>query len=178
MAGQNWQALTPYNVGTPGSINRANGGAGYQAIGFRDAMDARRTMMGQRVPQAEYPDGYLGTITNRRQDKMLTSIQSRLTQRSYQRGIHKGERRDPQDYYWDEYVSPEAGIREQMAGRKWTASGNPVERLHNQGKSAITSPAEMARLQAMYGVKGEPANSAEINAARAARLKRLSPAWR
>jgi hypothetical protein len=178
MSGQNWQALTPYNIGTPGTPGRANSGAGYQAIGFRDVLDARRSMQGDRVPQAEYPDGYLGTITNRRQDKLLSSIQSRLTQRSYQRGVHKGERVDPHDYYWNEYVSPEAGIANQMRGLKWTASGDPVERMVNQGKNAITSPSEMARLQAKYGLEGRPAQADTIDPVRAEKLKRIAPSWR
>jgi hypothetical protein len=178
MSGQNWQSLTPYNIGTPGSINRANGGGGHQAIGFRDALDARRSMMGQRVPEAEYPDGYLGTIVNRRQDKLLGKIQERLTQRSYQRGVHKGERIDPNDYYWNEYVSPDAGVRAQMRGLRWTASGDPVERLAHMGKSAITSPSEMARLQAKYGATGSPSGAMQIDPVRASQLKRLSPSWR
>lgn len=176
--GSNWQALTPYNIGTPGSVNRANGGGGHQAIGFRDVLDARRSMMGQRVPQAEYPDGYLGTITNRRQDRLLEKMQSRLTQRSYQRGVHKGERVDPQDYYWNEYVSPEAGVRAQMMGQRWTASGDPVERLAHQGKIDFTKPGDLALLQAKYGVDAAPDSNAAVDLVRAQRLKRLAPSWR
>ena len=41
------------------------------------------------APGAAYPDGYLGTITDRQQDKLLGAVQSRLTDRSYQRGVHK-----------------------------------------------------------------------------------------
>jgi hypothetical protein len=109
---------------------------------------------------------------------LLSSIQSRLTQRSYQRGVHKGERVDPHDYYWNEYVSPEAGIANQMRGLKWTASGDPVERMVNQGKNAITSPSEMARLQAKYGLEGRPAQADTIDPVRAEKLKRIAPSWR
>src|SRR5437763_11635062 len=90
---------TPLNIGQPGSVVRANGGGGHQAIGYRSGLDARRSAGGaDRVPSAEYPDGYLGTITARRDDRLLKNVQSRLTERSYQRGVHKGERVDPQDY--------------------------------------------------------------------------------
>lgn len=75
----------------------------------RSVLDARR-MMYNRTPQAEYPDGYLGTITSRRGDRMLDSLKARVNQRSYQRGVHLGERIDPGDYLYPEDMGPLDGI--------------------------------------------------------------------
>src|SRR5206468_7107201 len=110
----NWQYLTP--VDQPGSNVRANGGAGVTALSFRDALDSARTPMGQRVPQAQYPDGYLGTIQSRREDRILDKVKQRLNDRSYQRGVHKGERIDPSDYYWPDEVNPQVGLEYEARG--------------------------------------------------------------
>jgi hypothetical protein len=75
----------------------------------RSVLDARR-MMYNRVPQAEYPAGYLGTITSRRGDRVLDSLKARVNQRSYQRGVHLGERIDPGDYLWPDEQDPLRGI--------------------------------------------------------------------
>lgn len=78
----------------------------------RSVLDARR-MMYNRTPNAEYPSGYLGTIIDRRQDKLFDSLQARVNQRSYQRGVHLGERIDPGDYLWPEETGPFAGLERQ-----------------------------------------------------------------
>jgi hypothetical protein len=70
-------------------------------------------MMYDSTPQSEYPDGYLGTITSRRGDRILDSLKARVNQRSYQRGVHLGERIDPGDYLWPEGVTPLDGIERQ-----------------------------------------------------------------
>ena len=44
---------------------------------------------------------------------MLDSLKARVNQRSYQRGVHLGERIDPGDYLWPEGVSPLDGIERQ-----------------------------------------------------------------
>ena len=73
----------------------------------RSEMDFLRMGVG-REPSAEYPDGYLGTIRTRRDDRgrpnsvseqVLNGLKIRQTQRGYQRGVHRGERIDPNDYY-------------------------------------------------------------------------------
>lgn len=76
----------------------------------RSVLDARR-MMYNRTPNAEFPDGYLGTITSRRGDRVLDSLKARVNQRSYQRGVHLGERIDPGDYLWPEEQDPLRGIQ-------------------------------------------------------------------
>ena len=67
----------------------------------RDYLDALR-MNWRRTPEAQYPDGYLGTIKTRREDRMLNSLKRRMNNRPYTRGIHKGERIDTTDYFWPE----------------------------------------------------------------------------
>lgn len=75
----------------------------------RSVLDARR-MMYNRTPNAEYPSGYLGTITSRRGDRVLDSLKARVNQRSYQRGVHLGERIDPGDYLYPDEMGPLDGI--------------------------------------------------------------------
>lgn len=176
MSGQSdWQYLTPYNIGQPGSNVRANGGAGVGALHFRDPLDARRAMTGDRVPQAEYPDGYLGTIQSRREDRLLNSVKGRLTQRSYQRGIHKGERIDPQDYLWDETFNPQTGLEYQARGLKWTQRGSAVERLQYLGQTEFSSEAEKRSFLGRFGVSDTPL---EVDPVRQQKLSRLLPKWR
>jgi hypothetical protein len=91
---QNWQYATPVPVG--GSVTY---GGGSQAIQWLDPMDAARSMQGNRLPQAQYPDGYLGTIQSRRDQRLMNSLTARANQKSYDRGVHKGERVDPGDYF-------------------------------------------------------------------------------
>lgn len=169
---------TPLNIGQPGSVVRANGGGGHQAVGYRNALDARRSAGGaDRVPSAEYPDGYLGTINGRRSDKMLQSIQSRLTQKNYQRGVHKGERVDPSDYKWTADVNPQAGLEAQAMGTRWTATGTPTERLAHMGKVNALSPQDMAALQQQYNV--DPNNQTQVvNAQRKMAMRGMLPSWK
>lgn len=179
----------PYAVAQPGGVVRANGGGGHQVIGWRSALDARRTMQGQRTPQAEYPDGYLGTIVDRQKDKLLENVQSRLTQRSYQRGVHKGDKIDQRDYYWPDEFTPQTGLEYEAQqfidpddGRvhqmKWRAAGAVEERLVNRGKNApMASPAEIAAVAQRMGIDPQMASST-IDPVRADRIKRLLPNWR
>lgn len=115
----NIQYLAPLGVPQPGSPVQtgaggyAGGVGGVQALQFRSPVDAARSMMGQRIPSAEYPDGYLGTIRSRRDDRILDTVKSRLNERGYQRGVHKGERIDPSDYFWPPGFDPMSRIEMQ-----------------------------------------------------------------
>ena len=104
-------------IGQPGSTVQGGGASGFngnvQSLTFRDPVDAARSMMGQRAPSAEYPDGYLGTIQSRREDRVLNTVKERLNERGYQRGVHKGERIDPSDYYWPSGYGPDSGTQRQ-----------------------------------------------------------------
>lgn len=161
-----WQYNTPYNIGQPGSTN---------LVGYRDILDAKRTNSQARIPSAEYPDGYLGTIINRREDRLLKAVQGRMTDRNYQRGVHKGEKLDPRDYYWPEEFQPDTGIRYEARGLQWTARGSVTERLAHGGMETA-SPQEMAAAQAQYGVDAE--SPKQIDPLRQQRLARLLPQWR
>jgi hypothetical protein len=166
----------PYSAGGPGS--NYGGGGSYQAIGYRDIMDARRAMATGRIPQAEYPDGYLGSINSRRGDRLLQGVKNRLTQRSYQRGVHRGERIDPRDYYWTEQVNPDIALQYQEKNLKWTQKGyTPAEQLTHMGKIDFTTPEEMAAIYRQYGLQ-IPAPEKGIDPIRAERMKRLLPGYR
>jgi hypothetical protein len=82
---------------------------------FHDQYDAQRSMWG-RTPEAMYPDGYLGTISSRREDKLLDSVKNITGKRSYTRGVHKGERIDPSDYHWTPEWNPMVGLRSEAVG--------------------------------------------------------------
>lgn len=163
-ASQNWSGL-----GAGGMFGSFNfGGGGTPAA--RSDLDAMRMGTG-RVPHAEYPDGYLGTIRSRRDDKgnpnsvsetVLDSMKSRVTQRSYQRGVHKGERIDPGDYGWPSQWSNETGIRNQMRGRRTSLVGIPAQPTHlvNDGKADIPNQV-----------------TTQINPIRRDQFARLRPSW-
>ena len=128
-------------------------------------------------------DGYLGTIRTRRDDRgrpgstsenVLDSLKIRITQRGYQRGVHKGERIDGASYYYPEGLENYRGIERQMKavheGNTWVAKRNadnqklaPAPHLPNDGKAGPT-----AKSDAPMGV----------NMNRAKRLSSLSPNWK
>lgn len=142
----------------PGSSATYGGGGGNVtaagAVQFRSPIDAARAAAG-RLPQAEYPDGYLGNIIDRRSDRLIQAVKERLTDRSYQRGVHKGSRISPKDYLWpDGGVTPDAGLERQAATAmqagntqvvaRYAPSLDPVERLAHQGRTAgMATPGEL-----------------------------------
>lgn len=159
---QNWQYL-----GASGYIGAyTTTGGGGTPIVPRSSMDFLRLGVG-RAPQAEYPDGYLGTIRTRRDDKgkpysvgdtVLDSLKNRQNQRAYQRGVHKGERIDPGQYLWPEDLEPDRRLNERLyrltevegavvySVKKYAQDPDlaPAPHLVNDGKSNISSnvPAE------------------------------------
>ena len=159
---QNWQYL-----GASGYIGAytTTGGGGTPVVP-RSGMDFARMGVG-RAPQAEYPDGYLGTIRTRRDDKgkpyslgdtVLDSLKNRQNQRAYQRGVHKGERIDAAQYMWPENLEPDRSLNPKnyrleviegavVYSRMRTAPEvelAPAPHLVNDGKANISSnvPAE------------------------------------
>ena len=132
----------------------------------RSDLDYQRLGLG-RVPEAEYPDGYLGTIRSRRDDKgkpyavsdtVLDSLKNRQNQRAYQRGVHKGERIDPGQYRWPADLRPDrrlnprlykminkdGGLNMLMARHTPNQNLAPAPKLINDGKANISAnvPAE------------------------------------
>ena len=87
-----------------------------------DQLDALR-MYWRRTPEAQYPDGYLGTINPRRGDRLLDGLKQRQTNRPYTRGIHKGERIDSRDYLWPPEFNLWTGLEHQAAGVKFSPPG-------------------------------------------------------
>jgi len=138
------------------------GGGGVPEPFFRNLMDARRSMY-RRTPESAYPDGYLGTITSRKGDKMFDALKNRVNQRSYQRGVHKGERIDPADYFWPEEYDPHTrGLEATVTGRRQV----PVGVLTVIPTSEALLPASGARL------------TNTLNPRRQAQLRHLAPTWR
>ena len=125
-------------------------------------LDSQRLGIG-RTPQAEYPDGYLGTIRSRRDDRVLDATKSRVNQRSYQRGVHKGERIDQSDYYWPMELQPDRGLRNERKGMRTTflEQLTPPPKLVNDGKAQVEA--------------NEPGR---INQRRKQQLQRLMPTYR
>lgn len=167
---QNWQSLGAGGM-YGGYAMGAGGNATIHDVGARSVMDGLRMGTG-RVPSAEYPDGYVGTIRSRRDDKgkpnsvseaVLDSVQTRVNQRSYQRGVHKGERIDPNDYVWAGDWTNQTGIANQMRGRKTSLSVQMAAAPHlvNDGKADIPNKVP-----------------AEINPRRVDQFARMRPNWR
>jgi hypothetical protein len=170
----NWQSLGPQ--GAPVASGPVYGGGGRtDLIGYRSILDARRAAATVKTPEAEYPDGYLGNVNSRREDRLLKGIQSRLTQRSYQRGIHKGERIDPSDYFWPTTFNPQTGLDTQATGLRFAPLGVPEEQIHYMGKRHMLSPQQLEATGARYGVSGGP--STTVDPIRAAKMQRLLPDW-
>lgn len=172
---QNWQYLAPFGAAAPGTV--AYGGGGRTDLtGYRDVLDARRSMATPRVPEAEYPDGYLGNVNARREDRLLKGVQSRLTQRSYQRGVHKGERIDPSDYYWSAEFNPQTGLEREAAGMKFAPTGLPEEQIQHLGRRHMLSPSQLGEMAQRYGLESDQVLA--LDPSRAAKLSRLMPTWR
>lgn len=128
----NTQYLPP--VGQQGSVTQYGGGGGLPISGFRSILDAKLAAATGKTPEAQYPDGYLGSITDRHADKLLDTIKNNA--RAYTRGVHKGSRISPRDYFWEEGFNLYTTIENRMAGdtQRFAAQGNPAERLAHGGK--------------------------------------------
>jgi hypothetical protein len=164
---QNWQNIG--GSGFQGTYTNYGGGGGLPVA--RSDLDFQRMGTAQ-APQAEYPDGYLGTIRSRRDDRLLDSMKTRVGQKSYQRGVHKGERIDVSEYLWPDNFQPDAGLKRAARAKKM---GNvlmatrfapdplltPAPHLVNDGKANLRA--------------NEPG---EINEKRAKQFDRMKPSWR
>lgn len=176
----NWQSLSVNGMPQPGGTTIGGGGGTFSGTGFRSLVDMRRSASTPaRTPYAEYPDGYLGNINTRRSDRLLSNIQNRLTQRSYQRGVHKGERIDPADYHWNDVVYPEAGIEAQARGERWTAIGaTPEQQINHMGKNHLLTPDEVARVANGLNLAPGLQPAGQIDPVRSQKMSRLLPRWR
>lgn len=189
MAGSNfWIANFPGGVGQPSAP--AYGGGGADMLAARDPLDAKRQAAGF-APGASYPDGYLGNVGGRQNDKMAV-LQTRLTSTSYQRGVHVGEKVPKNAYSWSADMNPTMGLERQMQAipvdqegglvyqnARQSVTGNPVEMLANDGKMASATTREQE--QALIDRGGDPSMNpvTQLSPTRAARMQatHMLPRW-
>lgn len=166
----------PFGMNSAAPVQGGGGGGGDSTMGslrrmapgevpepfFRDDMDFQRAMY-RRVPSAEYPDGYLGTMRFRRDDRLMANIQGRLNQRQYQRGVHKGERIDPGDYFWQPDFNPRSGLEREAQGLRWAPAETLVTRSATQERQMIPRGSQ---------------SLIEVSPERQAQLRHLAPSWR
>ncbi len=140
---------------------RSSSGAGGDPF-YRTVLDAQRSMH-RRIPSADYPDGYLGTIRSRRDDRLLDGLKARQGRRPYSRGVHKGERINPTDYFFPPEFTAESGIERQMTTglRHAPLLSYQETQLVNEGKVTPRGGASL-----------------EPDLLRATELSRLAPPWR
>lgn len=164
---QNWQSL-----GGNGFMGYNNqGGQGTPVA--RGELDAIRIGTG-RVPQAEYPDGYLGTIRSRRDDRLLDSIKSRVNQKAYQRGVHKGERIEPSMYYWSPEFNDQMGLK-RIAKAQYDPQQGVWLVPRNTPQTYLTPAPHLVNDGKANTVADTPG---VINQQRANQMNYLKPVWR
>lgn len=129
-------------IGQQGSVTQYAGGGGQALTGFRNILDARLAAATGKTPEAQYPDGYLGSVIDRRADKLMQTVRNNA--RSYTRGVHKGSRIAPQDYFWPDDLTPYTTLENRMHGdrQRFAAQGNPAERLAHGGKNITNEEAK------------------------------------
>jgi len=181
-----WVPSQPYN-GSPGQATYGGGGYNSGVVQYRSNLDAKRVANGQ-LPYAQYPDGYLGSLSqDRRQDKLMGAVQDQLNNKSYQRGVHKGEKIARSDYFWPADAQPDRGLRREARTatrgpntinvQRYTPRGNPVERLAHLGKTAGLSAPEQQNIYKQYGVSmaKNPVVISDPDAK--ARMQKMRPSW-
>jgi hypothetical protein len=145
---------------------------------FRNDLDALRTMY-RRTPDAQYPDGYLGTIESKRRDRLYDGLKSRTNVKPFSRGVHKGERMDNRDYFWPPEFEPWSALESQSAGMRYVIPGA----LMDAGFMPTSmQPEPNSARMAKVGTRGIPARVGtvewgKIDPDRATALKRLAPPW-
>jgi hypothetical protein len=164
---QNWQS-----IGGQGFSGYNNVGGQGTAVA-RSELDSIRIGTG-RVPQAEYPDGYLGTIRSRRDDRLLDSIKNRVNQRAYQRGVHKGERIEASAYFWPTEFNSQTSLKRQGKAKYDPEAG--VFRIPRQAPDIRLTPApHLVNDGKANMVSDQPGT---INVLRANQLNYLRPVYR
>lgn len=148
----------------------------------RSELDFLRLGVG-REPSAEYPDGYLGTIRSRRDDRgrpastsdrVMDSMKIRVGQRSYQRGVHRGERIDASDYYYPEGLEPDRGVRRQMRGK---LDGNVIRVARNVEFASI-APAPHLPNDGKAGPTVRSDAPVTMNEVRQNQMRSMRPSWK
>lgn len=161
-------ALHPSNnvqhLGAAGIRDGYTTSGGTGRIPTRDWMDEIRVGQG-RTPASEWPDGYLGQLRDRRDDRILGEVRKRENTRPYNRGVHKGERIGVESYFWPTIWGPQYGVYNQMrGGTKQTPMEIMAERpiIVNDGKTDTEADKGTEVIDPFFAEK---------------MLKRLSPPW-
>lgn len=171
MPGNDWW-VTSFPAAVPGSAVQGGGGYGTDVLTYRNPLDAARSAAGV-APGSSYPDGYLGTITGRRQDRLTSDTTGRLTERNYLRGVHKGDIVGRDAYYWTADVNPGAGIERQALAVPADVEGGLVQLAPRAAPSG--EPTEILAHGGKTAMMDDPADLADP--ARAARMSRMLPPW-
>jgi hypothetical protein len=167
---QNWQSMGA------GGLNGYNNQGGYGGPAVRSNLDFQRLGVG-RVPSAEYPDGYLGTlVTRRRDDRLLDSLKNNLNKKAYQRGVHKGERIEPSGYYWPTELQPSRGITRQMKSKLASSDGVVVYLSQRNAPEMELTPAPHLVNDGKANLRAD--EPGQLNPKRASQLANMRPAWR
>jgi hypothetical protein len=112
------------------------------------------------TPEAQYPDGYLGTIPSRRGDRLLDGLKQRQQEGPKVRGVHKGDQMDARDYYWKPEFNPDSGVMNQMMTAVETFEGVIVQRyvspsMVNDPMSPEYMSPRKAAIQAIMSIGGK-----------------------
>jgi hypothetical protein len=167
---QNWQSMGA------GGLNGYNNQGGYGGPAVRSNLDFQRLGVG-RVPSAEYPDGYLGTmVTRRRDDRLLDSIKNNVNKKAYQRGVHKGERIEPSGYYWPSELQPTRGISRQMKSKIDSSEGVVVYLSQRNSPAMELTPHPHLVNDGKANLRAD--EPGQLNPKRASQLANMRPAWR
>jgi hypothetical protein len=174
MANDMWLNMLPWLASAQGGPNGSGNSLSDSAdVYYRDPLDAlRQGALGRgRIGEADYPDGYLDNVNSRREDRLASMVSGRLTDRNYQRGIHRGVKMDPVQYFWPAEFHPDMGITREMRG-KWTPDGVLVprqpmvqtvaERLTHGVSYHSMTDADKAKAASIYGVNVNAAGPDEV----------------
>jgi len=167
---QNWQALGA------GGLSGYNNQGGVGGPSIRSDMDFLRLGVG-RVPSAEYPDGYLGTlVTRRRDDRLLDSLKNNVNKKAYQRGVHKGERIEPSGYYWPVDLQPTRGLARQAKSKLVNHNGVAVFLSERSKPEVELTPAPHLVNDGKANLRAD--EPGQLYAKRTDRFASLRPGWR
>lgn len=120
---------------------------------FRDQLDALRSMW--RTPNAEYPPGVLGTLGDDRRNRRTLSgaNPNRPGPNDWMRGVNKGAKIDPAQYFWPDELHPMTSVQLEAKGQKFVPIGVMVEAgiPVGNGSAVVRGPAPIdPELQARY----------------------------
>jgi hypothetical protein len=178
----NWSVQTDgLSVGGGATVYGAGGDPA--AMQSSSRLDRLRMGAGQ-TPDAQYPDGYLGSVTNRYSGKKdpKAMLITRLGDRSYQRGIHKDTKMDASAYFWPSDFGPDSGLKNEARGKMTDDGTILVPRFSPPGDPAVKFSAgianerDMMRLYSRYGINAHTGQGTDsVDPARASILTGMLP---